>query len=867
MSSLTRFCVAVALGCAACSATPGSSGGGTTKPTDAGTDGTASADTTTPETAEPDATDSDTGPTDTASPDSTTDAAADETTTPDSNVCTPGATKCDGTLLATCYPDGTKWQTTPCDIGTNCSNGACAKQVCQPGVASCVGQVIGTCNSQGTAIENGTDCAAAGKFCKDGQCGDQACDPGQPYCNGNNMAFCNKQGTGPDIELDCAQMGMSCVGTMCQPGPPQPCNGGPNGCDGDKAIDCTGATPKVVKDCGAMGQACDNGNCKAKICQPGQAQCAGDVSQFCNDSGTSWFDDQDCAQMGGWCDQGLCAMSPCNGAPVGCEGTKIITCNGKVVTVGSDCAANGQVCEQGKCVAKVCEPGISVCDGDNLKMCNASGSAFEFDMPCGIKGGICLNGQCIAAPCKPGEVGCDGNSVVSCNGPVPQVVQDCGATGLVCSKGACIAPVCAPNSAVCNGAKVMQCAPNGSGYFEADDCSQMGMTCLNGQCDNAPCAPGGKGCQDSDVVQCDANGGVSVVQACGDSGGSCSNGACVSPVCSLSFGKCEGIVASTCNEKTTGYDNATDCAKKGLVCGGGFCTSKQCPANKLGCQGKDAVQCSADGQTWQNKGCAASQTCADGACASPTCTLPAAIAGQALRMILWGPVPDGEGCDLNGDGKPDNNSKSNGLLIAGIFPQPGGTPAQVVAVAPGYKADGSAFEVQVLAGQAAAGQTCPEADAKASCKVAVYSASYDLPGKAGACNAKSVLAGAKVGGGKFVAGDPTSAMWLPTSPAPALQFMPIKAAKITGDVANGAAWSTLTKGRLCGAVAVSDLANLADKLNPVWMQAIGISAVELGQMVQQMVPDIDTNGDGKPDAVSFALRFVGAPVEVVGVLQ
>jgi len=788
------------------------------------------------------------------------------------NVCVPkggcpwGASQCKGaSALITC-PDGKAWKVIACGGATVCDGGACVVPFCKAGQPACQDQVAGTCNATGTGLTSTTDCKATGKFCKEGACQAQVCQPGEPYCDGDAMAFCNDQGTGPIETVDCAVMGMVCLGDSCVK---MPCSPGGVGCQGTLVVQCNGKNVQLIKDCGATGEGCDGGQCKPKICQPFETKCVNDtVFKTCNESGTAWSNEFDCGQKNGVCTpDGGCKPLPCPpGSNKGCEGTNLVQCNGAVIQVIENCAASGKVCAGGACTTPVCTPGATQCDGDVMQVCSPDGSGWTGMTPCDKMGMVCVGGQCQQAPCKPGEIGCAGSTVVQCNGPVPTEIEDCKAKGQTCDKGACVPFVCQPFTTECDGAVVMECNSKGTAWAPAEDCKNMGMACLAGKCSQAPCPPGGSGCSGSNVVLCDAAGGWSVVEACADSGAKCDNGACAPLTCAPNAGACDGAAAKSCNSDGSAWSGPTDCAKVGKSCDAGFCTSKPCIPDGVGCAGSSKVACPAGATGWQTSACGAGTTCSAGVCAPLACALPASLPAQAVRMLIFQPAQTAESCDLNGDGKADNALKSLALLASATFPQPASTQAQFVLAAGGWSTTGAPIDLQLLVGRAAAGSTCDGASGKTSCKVTIDPQSYDLSSKATKCPARASFAEAKVAAGKLSGGKGTAAIDLALTPAPLLTFVPVAAARVSGDVAGAPGWSGLAKGRLCGAIAPAALKTAASKLNPLIFEASGAGSVaDVVKYIDSFKPDIDVDGDGIKESLSFAFRFVGAPVELVGV--
>lgn len=777
--------------------------------------------------------------------------------------CTLGTSQCQNPSALLVCPDGKGWKVIACGPGTVCDAGACIKPYCTPGKPACKDHTAGTCNATGTGVNGGTDCKASGKFCVAGACKAQVCTPSEYYCDGNLMSLCNDQGTGADEQFDCAQEGGVCIGDTCAD---SPCQGGGLGCVGNEVVQCNGPDIKVIKSCG-FSEACDDGQCKPKVCNPGDGKCLDDTTvQFCNDLGTAWEAAVNCGMKNGYCENGDCKAMPCPNGGLGCQNDQVVQCNGKQVKLIEDCPAKGMSCASGACAAKVCNPGQTQCNGDDMEFCNGNGTGWDPGIPCGIMGMTCFDGQCQKEACKPGGFGCEGTVLVQCNGPKPTPVQDCATAGQVCDAGACVNPICTPNDASCDGTKVMMCNKAGTAVFEVEDCAKAGETCLDGNCVATPCLPGGKGCKGTDVVQCDAAGkNFSTVEACGDAGGTCAAAACISAVCAPGFGKCSGTVVQSCATDGSGWEEDDNCAKSGKNCAEGFCTSKACPANYKGCQGTQVATCPANGAGWAMTACGAGQTCNGGACLTPACTMPATQPAHAIRTMLWAPLEKDQGCDLDGDGTLDNQAGQFALAVAGQFPQPGGQLTHIVLAAGDWKTDGTLFPVQLLVGVAAPGQACSSTDPKASCKVTVAAESFDLTAKSGVCPARTVLGDGKVKAGQFSAGGASSSAQLPVAPVPMLAWLPLKLARVQGEPTAGPGWTGLHKGRLCGAMPKAELLTAIGKVNALVFESSGTSIAEIQQALDKALPaDIDSDGDGKKDAVSLALKFVGGKVELVG---
>ena len=78
---------------------------------------------------------------------------------PDGSICTPGETKCDGSIHKKCNATGLAWVDTTCGEGTICTKEGCVSTICTPNTVECndAGQRV-VCNIDGTAYSTPTDC-------------------------------------------------------------------------------------------------------------------------------------------------------------------------------------------------------------------------------------------------------------------------------------------------------------------------------------------------------------------------------------------------------------------------------------------------------------------------------------------------------------------------------------------------------------------------------------------------------------------------------------------------------------------------------------------------------------------------------------
>jgi hypothetical protein len=147
------------------------------------------------------------------------DAASDTAPEPDSRICEPGETRCDGAATKeTCAEDGTEWTRTLCNGETRCDppTGTCREPTCNPGeFRGCTDSGLQkVCNSAGTRVIE-QPCPTDGQ-CSDGACPDPECTPGGTRCIGiETVQSCTSAGTWADSET-CGR-GRECFDGVCEP--------------------------------------------------------------------------------------------------------------------------------------------------------------------------------------------------------------------------------------------------------------------------------------------------------------------------------------------------------------------------------------------------------------------------------------------------------------------------------------------------------------------------------------------------------------------------------------------------------------------------------------------------------------------------
>lgn len=206
-----------------------------------------------------------------------------------------------------------------------------------------------------------------------------------------------------------------------------------------------------------------------------------------------------------------------------------------------------------------------------------------------------------------------------------------------------------------------------------------------------------------------------------------------------------------------------------------------------------------------------------------------------------------DGCDLDGDGTPDNFMGK----VAGLYKDANSLLDQAIAKgdvvllldSPGFQGEGKPFDLRVLAGQAGP-QPCDLQSADADCAYQVRTKSYDTKAAPGPCPAWSHVDGAVQLAGQVGA---TSGVVL--SEVAGGGVVRLLVLKMSATVTGGT-----TQGRLCGGIPVLDLAAATAKL-PGGGTAAG-----------PIQPTTDCDGDGVLDCLSFSFDFQTVPGHVTGLV-
>jgi len=358
--------------------------------------------------------------------------------------------------------------TPPPNVVATCTAGVCGTTGdCVIGFADCDGMAASGCEVDVlTDVNNCGACAMpcpalphATPTCTGGGCAIAGCDPGFADCDHSVYSGCEID-LGSDVN-NCNTCGMKC---------PAVANGYP---------------------------ACVSGACVVGGCDPGYADCDGNLANGCEVNLAS--DDLHCGACNvkcanitngsPTCSGFVCGIGACNTGFADCFGGSVNGCETDLTSDVNHCGTCGTVCPlvangSRSCVASTC--GIASCQmgyGDcNNMLGDGCETAFAADLNnCGMCGKICptptngvaacASGACTLASCNTGFSDCDNNPGNGCERNTSNDPNNCGGCGIKCGSGTCVNSTCtcikkvllvADDSA--SGAAVLGTALTAAGY-------------------------------------------------------------------------------------------------------------------------------------------------------------------------------------------------------------------------------------------------------------------------------------------------------------------------------------------------------------------------------------------------------------------
>ena len=685
----------------------------------------------------------------------------------------------------------------------------------------------------------------------------------------------------------------TCVGTTC--------GGVAYGCDDGRG--CTLDTCDGLGNCEftlMVGKCLINGICakagEAKpgnpctFCNPGYNPLVWSEEAFadCDDGNACTLDDQCmegvCAGVDAFCNDGNpCTVDICDPE----EGCMYPAAN--IPCDDSDPCTAGDFCEDGVCLGGPA-PG---CDDKNpctLDFCQAGKGCFHSllaDMPCDDNDACTIGDQCIEGECISGQ------GVVTCND-----FNDC--TADECDAGAgCIYPLngnpcCINDINICDDkdpCSIDTCnvdtgaciyLPNDGECTDKNACTENDV-CSGGTCQGEPVdCDDDNPCTDDFCLQ--AIGCVhNPVNAACDDGSVCTlNDWCNEGVCSGTKVNCNDYSFCTddiCDpvEGCQNEFNQAACNDYDLCTGDDHCIQGECIGTPKSCD--DSNACTDDScdpavgcqNLFNTAVCDDGDDCTEGdQCEGGQCEAGQVVCvscdydfsdavNRTTKMQISTDKAAGNALDLNNDGTLDNSMAGIGGLANGPLQESlDKGDVHLLLEHHGIKTNGSIYTLAMFIGQLApAYEQCSFASAYCG-----YVAKSDTIAP-DSCEAMVAFDNASIFQGKLVAGGKkyTFPWQIPLSADTVLNIT-LYSARVEADVTTQQGLVTSINGVIGGAIPKESFLAAIDSLPE---EGLPLPKDMIKQMIQALiVNDIDTDGNGSPDAASIAIKFEGIASGIVG---
>ena len=324
-------------------------------------------------------------------------------------------------------------------------------------------------------------------------------------------------------------------------------------------------------------------------------------------------------------------------------------------------------------------------------------------------------------------------------------------------------------------------------------------------------------------------------------------------------------VLSACSQAASLVPKSGDAE---IACSRGCPVGQKCHVSADACVFGGIATCAACASGFTCSPAFPAPTCVQGACAPRD-----AFTDGTAKLVSLAIAPRDRGCDLDGDGKPNNRIATlltqidlNGELARAVE-----ADRITVLLEPdraGWGAPGDALGVGLWFGTLAPqSRSCAPSDPAALCTYTVSRASYDPSAGAGACPtwlrfpgvARTVDAVASTSGSALDFVVPVGGgSWL-------LQLLRARIdAKIRAAEVSGPGLGPRLDGRLCAAVPKADILLAVDTLPPDTLAKFGGADLVRTALDLNLKADLDIDGDGAADSVSAALEWTAVPARIVG---
>lgn len=247
------------------------------------------------------------------------------------------------------------------------------------------------------------------------------------------------------------------------------------------------------------------------------------------------------------------------------------------------------------------------------------------------------------------------------------------------------------------------------------------------------------------------------------------------------------------------------------------------------------------------------------------CTLPTKWGPALQKMASLALFAKGEGCDLDGDGKPDNQLGAiKGLAGKAIDHSVSSGDVKLVLEALPFATDGTPFELRMLSASLDATNTGCALNTEV-CSYTVGTANYDTTTVGGVCGPYTSLKSATIKSGQLAGGGNEFSFVIPIPLGDIKLEIPFHRARISGTVTGTTTWEATTDGKLCGVLPKAALLDALNKVPPEQLASIGGKEAALGLLDSLLPPDLDIDGDGTLDGVSAGFAFTSIGAKVTGI--
>ncbi len=282
--------------------------------------------------------------------------------------------------------------------------------------------------------------------------------------------------------------------------------------------------------------------------------------------------------------------------------------------------------------------------------------------------------------------------------------------------------------------------------------------------------------------------------------------------------------------------------------------------------------------------CAPGRICQEssGLCVPGICNVPPPSSTDVQVVSQWQMAAPSLGCDLNGDGKIDNQFAAFEGMWTQLATQMPGAPSSTTAAysqalatgshvtllaASAWNDQGKSMSIDVLDGQTPA--QSPPCDAESgACSYLATQQSLDLAAQlAGDCPVLAVVTVANSSGTLY---GQSAGIWRTWLPLPAPQgssvglAVHVQGLLVKADVTGPDHWLSSSGGWVCGVVTLAQLQQSVDALPANAVVSFGGYQAVKTMIGNVFIADQDTNGDGQPDAMSAAFEFTTAPASIQG---